>query len=856
MIYQLLFIAALLTGIVVCGLAVYTVRHRPVKPFARNLLLMLVAFEIFLAVFHILAARNTFPTYWNWFFDLQYERNLGAMFSSVQLMLVAAVALINALLTPGLKIWQRLYWLLLTATFIFLSFDEFYAIHETWGGRVPTSAWELPYAISGGVLFLISAAAYWFGFRRDWRVFLFMLGGIIILAMGAVAIEKFVKEGFVEADASLRWLFLFEELFEMIGATLILTGLLSYASEHIVRWPSGTRVIALVGAAWAVWLMFALFVLDILEARYLANPVQVDYDDGLLSLVGYEVTPAVAKPGDEVALTLYWRANRPLSTDYSVSIHVLEHPDIDSVAQADDLHVGAIPSTAWFPGIVSSRTLYIRLPRNLPTPASYWLTLRVWSGPWPQDRPWSDTIGLPITHSENRQLLGEDSVILARIPALPTDAPTSPTNPGYQFTADGFALEQITLPDSTVETHQLKTEFSWATNTVPSRDLTQFFHLIAKDGGAVFAFDQQPFAGRFPTSDWPAKVRFVDSWTLQLPDEMPAGRYDVYTGLYALDTMERAPVIDASGTPVQNNAILLGSIDYAPNAELEAALAADIPGVCYALSDTNSINGSEADTLVMMNTETGEAVEIDQTGTIKVEGVAFSEDFSVLYAVDERAEIGQFGLIDAQTGQLTLVGSGLATAERPARSPAFYDSVLKDIDSLALDPQTGILWGILQDEENLLFQIDPETGEFIPDAFAPGYDYLKINLSDGYVNVKDLAIDPDDGTFYLTLGSDAFDSYLASIDFDTVDLDAGTVDASLLTAFTFEGQPIRDIEALSMTRGGTLFAISSNNSNTPENYDRLWRVNPTTGEAAPVGSFTQYVDFVDYEAVACVDGAP
>ena len=46
---------------------------------------------------------------------------------------------------------------------------------------------------------------------------------------------------------------------------------------------------------------------------------------------------------------------------------------------------------------------------------------------------------------------------------------------------------------------------------------------------------------------------------------------------------------------------------------------------------------------------------------------------------------------------------------------------------------------------------------------------------------------------------------------------------------------------------------ATNNSNMPEYFDRLWRVNPETGESTPVGRFTDYVDFVDYEAVACVD---
>jgi hypothetical protein len=861
LIYQILFVFSVIVAITIGIVGARLIARRPLKPFARNLLIGIIIFEVVLGVLHLLAAGDLFPPYWNWFFDLQYERNLGAIFSSLQLMLIAAIALVNLLLTPGLKWGQRLYWLFLAVTFVYLSCDEFYSCHETFGGRVPSDNWEIPYAIGGGIFVVISLLAYWIGFRRSLYLFGFLFGGLMILGLGAVAIEKFVRDGFVEGDSSLRWMFIFEEMFEMVGATVILTGFLAYASENLVerRWQAARSLFAGAGVLWTVWLFFSLLLLPALEARYSANPVQVDYDGGLLSLVGYRVFPEMVKPGDEVALTLYWRANRPLSTDYSVSVHALSHPDIDSVAQADDLHVGAIPSTVWFPNIVNSKTIYLQLPRNLPIPASYWLTLRVWSGPWPLGRPWSDTVGLPVSRSENRALLGEDSVVLASVPALPETPPAAPlTAATYRFTSDGFTLSGYTLPDTPVETHQLTTEFQWATDNKPNRRLTQFFHLIPRQSGEPFGFDQQPFAGSFPTDEWPTRVHVTDKWTLDLPDSLPAGTYDAYTGMYDLNTMERAAVIDSEGNAVPDNAIFLGSVTYAPSAEAEAALAQNAPGLCYAMSDSNSLDGSEADTLVAMNTTTGEAAEIGQTGSVKVEGVAFSPDHSILYAVDER-EVGQFGVIDVETGQFTPVGSGLAVPENPARNPALYDSILKDIDSVSVDPETGELWGIHQDEENLLFQIDPQTGEVIRDTFATGFDYLKVDLTGlpepGYVNVKDLAIDPQSGNFYVVVGNDAFDSFLTTIDLTTIDLDSGTVNltSGKQLVSSADGQPIRDVEALSFTPNGTLYAISTNNSNTPDNYDVLWRIDPETGTSTPVGSFTRYVDYVDYEALACLD---
>lgn len=858
---QFLFFALLAVIAVTAALVVGFLRRHPLTRFTRNLLIAFLLIEVLLTIAHMLATtgNTSIPAYWRWFFNAQYERNLPTLFSSLQLMLIAVMALINGLFSPGLKLGQRAYWLVVVFVFGFMGIDEFYMIHETFGGYTASDAWELPYMIAGSLFFLISAAAWWFGYRRDFYLFFILFAGLGVTIAGGVLFEDIVSKGFVDANPALRWMFIFEELFEMVGATIVLSGLFAYASSHFRPrgWAVARGVLAFAGLAWALWLAFSLFYLPEVEARYLTHSVDVDYDNGLVSLVGYNVQPEVVQPGDLVAVTLYWRANQPLTTDYSVSLHMLTHPEIETGAQSDDLHAGPIPSTAWFPGIVVEKTLYIQTPRNLPAPASYWLTARIWSGPWPLGRPWQDTTGLPVTSAGDLRRLGEDSVILTSVPALPRDpAPAAETQADYRF-SDGFTLTHYSLPSEPVQTHTLPVTFDWATTTRPTRDLSQFFHLTPAGGGDVITFDQQPFGGRFPTIDWPANARFSDPWQVTLPDDLPPGDYEVRTGLYDVATLERAAVTDSAGQPVQDNSIRLGTITFAPDSAVEQALANRTPGICYAVSDTNSLNGDERDTLVTVDNTTGETVEIGQTGGIKTEGLTFSHDRSALYAVDERDEVGQFIVIDPQTGLATEVGHGLATPDNPARNPHFESDVLKDIDSISVAPDTGIVWGVQQDEANLLFQIDPETGEVIRDAFGEGFDFIKISLDrlpgGDFNNVKDMAIDPISGDFVVIVGAESFDSYLATIDFSTLDLETGTVQLTPIAppVSTADAATIFDFEALSFSPDGTLFGVSTNNSNVPANYDMLWQVDPATGSAAPVGQLTRDVDYVDYEAIAC-----
>src|SRR5690606_37353674 len=139
------------------------------------------------------------------------------------------------------------------------------------------------------------------------------------------------------------------------------------------------------------------------------------------------------------------------------------------------------------------------------------------------------------------------------------------------------------------------------------------------------------------------------------------GDYEVRTGLYDVTTLERAAVQDSAGQPVQDNSILLGSITFAPDAALEAALADARPtGICYAVSASHSLNGAERDTLVRVDNMPGVTVEIGPTGGIEMEGITSSAARALLYGVDEREEYGQFGVIAPAHGVMTEIGAGQA----------------------------------------------------------------------------------------------------------------------------------------------------------------------------------------------------
>jgi len=79
------------------------------------------------------------------------------------------------------------------------------------------------------------------------------------------------------------------------------------------------------------------------------NPISVNFGDRM-ALVGYDLSERVARPGDEVALTLYWRALRQMDVNYTVSAQLVD-AEMRKVAQRDGWpQGGGAPTAGWEPG--------------------------------------------------------------------------------------------------------------------------------------------------------------------------------------------------------------------------------------------------------------------------------------------------------------------------------------------------------------------------------------------------------------------------------------------------------------------------------------------------------------------------
>jgi len=79
------------------------------------------------------------------------------------------------------------------------------------------------------------------------------------------------------------------------------------------------------------------------------NPIAVDFD-GQMALIGYDLSGRVVAPGETITLTLIWRGQRPMTTDYTVSAQLVDAAQRKAAQHDGWPQGGAAPTTTWLPG--------------------------------------------------------------------------------------------------------------------------------------------------------------------------------------------------------------------------------------------------------------------------------------------------------------------------------------------------------------------------------------------------------------------------------------------------------------------------------------------------------------------------
>lgn len=210
--------------------------------------------------------------------------------------------------------------------------------------------------------------------------------------------------------------------------------------------------------------------------------------------------------------------------------------------------------------------------------------------------------------------------------------------------------------------------------------------------------------------------------------------------------------------------------------------------------------------LYSVNKNTGVSTLIGATGVSDIEAIAYYPipGANVLYAVDR----DDFGTLDLSTGAFSFIGT--VDAAGPANGAIGLQD-LDNVDGMMLDGQTFKMWATQRNSGNdLLFQINVNTGQYVKSAFGPGIDYVVITGPGINVDVDDLAISPVTGRMYATNNDGGSGDKLIEIN---------KFNATYSVAATLSED---DVEGLSFHNNGVLYGSEGDD-------DRFSIINITTG---------------------------
>jgi hypothetical protein len=274
----------------------------------------------------------------------------------------------------------------------------------------------------------------------------------------------------------------------------------------------------------------------------------------LLALVlsNYFYVPDYAKSPDWRALVATLRQQ---SATGDLVIHNYPDPALQYYLQ-DDLPLVVLPASSPVDPVVTAEALdKLAVERQrlwlVPQPSALWDANRLVEG-------WLDRHCDKIHH----EAVGSLSLSLYLTPSAFLDQ-MAPVNAslGDKVELAGYKLmTDVASPQSgiltTAPNTALRLTLYWHVLAPLEISYTVFTHLLDANGQLWAQKDNPPVRGSYPTTDWRVGETIVDKYSIIIPPNAPAGRYELEVGLYDATTGQRLPLLDKTGQQ-QNERVLL-----------------------------------------------------------------------------------------------------------------------------------------------------------------------------------------------------------------------------------------------------------------------------------------------------------
>jgi hypothetical protein len=281
----------------------------------------------------------------------------------------------------------------------------------------------------------------------------------------------------------------------------------------------------------------------------------IDYDWGNQTrLVGYQVWPAWVKPGQPIALNLYWQGLTDQPVEYKTFVQVVNSYS-DPLAQGGG-HFFSEQHRWRQGGMVPDQYLLWTGPQT--PPGAYLVRMGLFN-PDSGARvaiygPFGETLG-------NQISLG-----LFYVTSSDTD-PRLPRTPTPARLGEHIQLLGYSLPPSQADAALLRVQLHWQAGGQVVGDYTIFVQLLNAQDQLITSWDAQPLSGQYPTSRWQTGEIVVDEFALPLPEELPSGQYRLVAGMYDLATGQRLPATGDDGQRLPGDMIVLLQTQWSRGAQ-------------------------------------------------------------------------------------------------------------------------------------------------------------------------------------------------------------------------------------------------------------------------------------------------
>ncbi len=262
---------------------------------------------------------------------------------------------------------------------------------------------------------------------------------------------------------------------------------------------------------------------------YVPNQTLITFDDQA-ELVGYALAQKSVAPGEELPLTVYWRARSRIAEDLSVYIRLFDSTG-KIIGRWEAFPGGGLyPTRLWQPDEIIVDSYRVPVSMDAHGPGVGRVEVGLFRRVPLENLSARDPHGNTITPMIARfKITGQSHVQV--------EGAHEPINFGDKIALVGYTHSQTVAAGST-----LTVKLYWRSLASIKDDYTVFVHLVDVNGMTVAQKDAQPQDGAYPTSFWDVGETIADEYAVAIPRDLAASDYRIEIGIYRASDNTRLPI--------------------------------------------------------------------------------------------------------------------------------------------------------------------------------------------------------------------------------------------------------------------------------------------------------------------------